>query len=240
MSPTTRPKHWALAHWPLLCSALLLIVLVALYFAWPAYQEQVDTALRLLREGDAQGLRDWVAGFGALGPLIVIAMMVVQMFLVVVPSWLLMFLAVLAYGPWTGTLLAIVAVAAASAVGYGIGHVAGTATLQKLLGEKTSRRVQEQTDRYGLWAVVVTRLNPLLSNDAISFVGGMLHMGFFRFMLATLVGITPLAIAIAVLGEQWEDSKALLIGLSLACLAGLVIKVVFDHRVSAKGSGDDT
>jgi len=52
---------------------------------------------------------------------------------------------------------------------------------------------------YGFWAIIVTRVNPFLSNDAISFVGGLLRMGYWKFIAAALVGIAPLTSFIAIM-----------------------------------------
>ncbi len=66
--------------------------------------------------------------------------------------------------------------------------------MKKILGTKTEGKIANFIDDYGFWAVFITRLNPFLSNDAISFVAGMLRMGYWKFISATLAGIAPLTI----------------------------------------------
>jgi len=63
-------------------------------------------------------------------------------------------------------------------------------------------------DDYGSWSVIVTRLNPFLSNDAISFVGGVLRMGYWIFIGATFVGFAPLTIFIAIMVKSIDSLKA--------------------------------
>ena len=79
--------------------------------------------------------------------------------------------------------------------------------VSKLLGKKTGKKIEGFIDDFGFWAVIVTRLNPFLSNDAISFVGGMLRMGYWRFIGATMVGILPLTAYIAIVGESTDSLK---------------------------------
>lgn len=213
-----------------------LSLIVGLYWIVPGYRDFVNEAWSVLTSNDRARIEEWVDQFGWWGPLVIVLLMVLQMFLLVAPSWLLMVIAVLAYGPVRGAVIAIVAVAVAASVAYGIGYLVGEHGLKRLLGEKTERKVRHETERYGVWAVVIARLNPLLSNDAISFLSGLLGMGFWKFLGATLLGITPLAIAIALMGEEWQSLKTGLIALSIVSLAGLAVKVWIDKRGDASAS----
>ncbi len=215
-------------------SAIVVGALIALYWVWPDYRSFLLQAWTVVTSGDEKRIDQWVGSFDPWGPLVIVLLMVAQMFLIVVPSWLLMVIAVLGYGPWGGLLIAITAVMAASSVGYGVGHLIGRGGLDRFLGEGRKRAIERETERYGIWAVVVARINPLLSNDAISVVAGMVRMGFWRFLGATLGGIAPLAGAIAVFGRDWTQMRQGLIWLSLASLLGLGVRVFLDRR--SKGS----
>jgi len=219
----------------LIVSMSLLAVLISLYWLWPDYRKFFQEAWEVLTSGDESRIQDWVAGFGALGPAIIVFLMILQMFLLLVPSWLLMVIAVLAYGPVWGTLISIVAIAVASSFGYGAGSLIGKHTIVKLIGERNAEKVKEETDRYGLWAVVIARLNPLLSNDGISLLGGILRMGFLKFLGATLAGIAPLAVLIAIFGSEWETMKTGLIWISVVSLIGLAAKIWFDRTRQSPG-----
>lgn len=211
-------------------SIVVAIALVGLYWMWPAYRHFLQDAWRVLTSGDEGRIESWVGEFGLWGPLVIVFLMILQMVLVVAPSWLLMVIAVLAYGAWGGFGVAMVAVVAASSVGYGIGHGLGRGALDRLVGEKGQAAVARETERYGIWAVVIARANPLLSNDAISVAAGMVGMGFWRFLGATVAGIAPLAIAISLMGRDWTRMREGLLWISLVSLAGLGLKVFLDRR----------
>ncbi len=91
---------------------------------------------------------------------------------------------------------------------------------KKNLGQKTEKKIGNFIENYGFWALIVTRLNPFLSNDAISFVGGILKMGNWRFIAATMVGIMPLTDLIAILGKRTDQLKS---GLFWRFLASLIL-----------------
>jgi len=213
--------------------------LVGLYWLWPGYRAFLDEAWVVLTSDDEARIDAWIGGFGWWGPVVIVLLMIVQIFLIIAPSWLLMVIAVIGYGPWAGALVAGVAVAAASSVGYGLGRLLGRGGLDRLLGEERRAAVERETERYGTWAVVIARVNPLLSNDAVSVVAGIVGMNFWRFLAATLGGIAPLVGAIAWLGRDWTRMREGLLWLSLLSLLGLLAKVWVDHRSrSAGGRGE--
>lgn len=192
-------------------SALLLLALGAAYVWVPEVQAFLDEAWRVLSSQDKAQKEAWVEQFGWFGPLLLVLAMVVQMFLVVIPSWLLLIIAVKAYGPWWGGLIGYTAIFTASSVGYVLGQNLSQITLQRLIGERTQHKLARGVKRYGLWVVVMVRMAPFLSNDAISFVGGLLKMGYGRFMVATLIGITPLVVLIGLVGESTEQLQTALL-----------------------------
>ncbi|UOQ71297.1 hypothetical protein [Hymenobacter cellulosilyticus] len=98
---------------------------MACYFLWPAFQTGAKEAFTVLKSGEQEKVSAWIKQFGYWGPVVIVAGMVAQMFLVVVNVVLLILVAILAYGPWWGSLLALAGIVVASSVGYWLGHSAG-------------------------------------------------------------------------------------------------------------------
>ncbi len=196
---------------PLYISIAILLGAVAAYFFIPAVNEFFKEAWEVLTSDDEEKVKEWVAQFGIGGPLIIILAMTLQMFLLVIPTPLLMIVSVLAYGPVWGCLLIIAAIFVASSTGYFIGMYFGPPLVEKIVGEKTEKKIEDFIDDYGFWTVFVTRISPFLSNDAISLIAGTLRMGYWRFIGATVAGILPLAILIAYLGKEIDRLKTGLI-----------------------------
>lgn len=215
---------------PLYISLGIVAALVLSYFFIPGVQDFFSNAWEVLTSDDEQRIKDWVGQFGWVGPLIIVFAMIAQMFLLVIPTPLLMVVSVLAFGPVFGSLIILVAVFCASSVGYFLGAYLGPPVVAKILGPKGEKQVESFIADYGFWAVIVTRLAPFLSNDAISIVGGMLRMGYWRFIGATLLGITPLTIFIAWLGQNNDRLKTGLIWASVISIALFVLYVWWDKR----------
>ena len=215
---------------PLYISVGLLATLLVCYFAIPSVQLWINEAWDILTSGDEARIHDWVATFGWFGPILIILIMVAQMFLIVIPSWLLMIVSIVAYGPIWGSIIVFIAIYVASSTGYFIGRYFGPAITQKLLGAKVQKKVTDFIEHYGIWAIVVTRLNPMLSNDAISFMAGIVKMNYWRFTAATLAGIAPLIILIAVLGQFSNGLETGLLWGSIISLVAFIGYVWWDKR----------
>lgn len=195
------------SRWPLYISLGIIVAFLVLYFAVPQVKSFFDKAFDILTSQNEERISNWVEQFGFWGPLLIVLGMIVQMFLIIVPSPLLMLVSVLAYGKVWGTLLAIAAVMIASTVGYWLGSYLGEVSVEKVIGEDKKKKLESFVERFGAWAVILFRLIPFLSNDAISFVGGLLGMRYWKFIMATVIGISPLAILIAYFGQNNERLK---------------------------------
>jgi len=230
MAPSRRNSGGRKGRVPLYLSAMFILAVIAITILSPAAQNFFGDAWEVLSSGDQNRIRGWVTDFGPYGPLVIIAAMIVQMFLLVIPSVLLMLVAILAYGPVWGSLLALLAVAMASTAGYALGRILGENALSRLIGESTGKKLSSYLEDYGFWAVFITRLNPFLSNDAVSLIGGFLRMGYPKFIGATLLGISPLILVIAVLNESSGPWKTVLLWCSLTGFLLLGLYIWRDRR----------
>ena len=215
---------------PLIISGIIIAGLVTAFFTIPAVNNFFEEAYYTLTSGNEDRISNWVDNLGFWGPFFIIVAMTLQMFLLIIPSPLLIVVSVLAYGPYWGSLISISAILVASTIGFFIGKYLGEVTIDKLIGRKKEKQMEFYVERYSGWAVFITRLTPLLSNDAISFVAGILQMGYWKFIIATLAGITPLTILIAWFGENNQRLKNGLIWVSVISLVIFIIYVIYDRK----------
>lgn len=209
------------------------------YFLDPGFKEFVDEAWDVFNQEDPQAVEKWAGQFGIWAPLILLLCFLVQLFAFVLPSWLLILVCILAYGPFWGSLLAFTGIALASSVAYALGDYLGEYTVERLLGRKTRHKMEHYLASYGFSVVLIFRLAPFLSNDTISFVAGLVEMRFLRFLAATLLGIAPLIGMIAYLGGSYDRLRNGLIWVSVLSLIGLVVYIWWDRRqMKKKGIGN--
>ena len=210
-----------------LVSGGLLLAAVLAYFLVADFQQFVDEAIRVLTSDDEAKIKEWVSGFGAWGPVFIVVAMVAQMFLIIIPSVVLMVVSTLAYGSLWGSLLSFLAVLIASSIAYYIGLHAGYALVERLIGKKAEEKVEHYIQEYGVWAIVLFRVSPFLSNDAISFVAGIGEMRYPKFILATAAGIIPLIAAIAYVGQDTETLEKSMLWVTGATVVGFGAYLIY-------------
>ncbi|MCC9166794.1 TVP38/TMEM64 family protein [Pontibacter harenae] len=222
------------SKWPLIITAVIIGGLVASYFIFPSFQEQLKQGWEVITSGEEERISEWVSQFGFWGPFFIVLAMVAQMFLLVINVVALMLVAIIAYGPVWGSVIAVSAVVVASSIGYFIGRGVGEAGVSKLIGKKSEQKVEGFVHNYGVWAIIIARVSPFLSNDAVSFVAGLAGMNYFKFIFATLAGIIPLTVLLAWLGENNDRLKSGLIWVSAISLAAFICYVVYDKYIKKK------
>lgn len=208
--------------------AFVAIALVSCYFFIPAFQNQIDIAFDVLTGEDEERIQQYVSTFGVFGPVIIILGMMVQMFLFVVPNVLLMMIAIVSYGPVWGGIISFAGVFASSSLGYYIGCRLSKVTLSKFVSTKSQQKIAAFIQDYGVGAIIITRLCSF-SNDSLSIVAGVLKMTYKRYILSTLIGITPLIVLLAIFGKN-EKIEWALIWITAASLILLVVYIILDKR----------
>ncbi len=228
MASTQRKRSkWSSLSWLLPLS--LVLALVGAYFGWPAFRDLVQQAYEVVSSGEGERIQQWVRGYGPWGVVVLLGLMFLQAVVAILPSIATMVAAVLAYGPIWGGLLAWGGMLLTGSFMFGVGRALGPVTVERFIGEKTSHQIEKLVDRYGSWAVVLARLTPFSSSDAVSFIAGALAMSYLRFILAMAGGTLPLTVLIAWLGEDMGRLKVGLGVLSGAAFLALVAHLLWQR-----------
>ncbi|KAA2243575.1 TVP38/TMEM64 family protein [Chitinophaga agrisoli] len=213
---------------PLFVSIGLLVALAICYWQIPGFRHALQDAWRMLTNDNEKEFRQWISQFGFAGPVILVLVMVVQMFLFVIPNVLVMMIAINGYGPFWGSVISFVGVFASSSTGYMIGRYLSPSTVSRFVSEKNQHKISSFIKDYGVAAIAITRLSSL-SNDSLGFVTGLLKMDYKKYILATMGGITPLIVLLAIYGKNGKIEKAL-IWVAAISLAGLIAYIIIDKR----------
>jgi uncharacterized membrane protein YdjX (TVP38/TMEM64 family) len=200
------------------------------YLISPEVRGLFATGYEILMTNDQARVRDWVAGFGFWGPVLIIGLMIMQTLISAVPMILVLIVSVLAYGPLWGGLLGWSGAIVAALIGYGIARVFGDALQDKFVTPQIKDIIQKQVSRYGAWAILALRLSPIIPSDGVSFVAGLLRMKPLPFLGGTIGGVTPVVLAVAYLGSDFERLRTAVIVVSVLSLGALIAWIIYDKQ----------
>lgn len=198
------------SHW------FKLVLLVALVFG--GYVAiQIEDFEKVL---DPQRIVVFLQSMGILAPLVFIGMMATAVVISLITSLPLDLAAGAVFGPFLGTLYAVIGAEIGAIVSFLIGRALGCEMITKLLRVNVVF-CQKCTDHQLMVVVALARLFPVFSFDLVSYVAGLTNMSLKVFALATLIGMIPPTFALKYLGESITTMQWPII------LAGLALVGVF-------------
>ncbi len=201
-----------------------------LYLLSEGFHAEVNRAVRILSRGDVAGLRDYLLSFGVWAPVVSALLMILQAIVAPLPAFLLTFANGLAFGTFWGGMLSLVSASLAAAISFGLARVLGRPPVELLIGRAGLASADRWFLRWGAHAVLVARLVPVVSFDAISFAAGLTRMRFSGFMAATIVGMSPATFVYAYLGGHAPQYVRVLLVVFGIVIAGAVISAALRRR----------
>ncbi|MCH4565202.1 TVP38/TMEM64 family protein [Halomonas sp. EGI 63088] len=148
-------------------------------------------------------LSRWLNGRGALGPLLLVALMVLTVVVGPLPTLPVTAASGLAFGILPGALLSVTGALCGALIAFFLARLLGRDLLRErfrdnpLFGAQGSQRLLFLT-------VLLTRLIPIFSFALISYAAGVTAIKAWRFALASVIGMLPMTVVFASLGHTFE------------------------------------
>ncbi len=201
------------------------------YLLSEAFRSDVDLAAGILYRGDISGLRDYILSFGAWAPVVAALLMIFQALVAPLPAFVLTFANGLAFGTFWGGILSLGSATLAAAISFWLARALGRGPVEALVGKAGLESSDRWFERWGVYAVLITRLVPILSFDVISFAAGLTRMGFWGFLIATAVGAAPATFVYSYLGGRAPQYvQVLLVAFGIVIAGAMVIAIVRRRR----------
>lgn len=154
--------------------------------------------------------RAYIASYGALAPVVSAILMVFQSVIAPLPAFLITFANGLLFGVWWGAALSWSSAMLGAALCFFIARALGRPVVVRLLSKSAVNTSDRFFQRYGKHAVLIARLVPVISFDAISYGAGLTSMRFLWFVIATGVGQLPATLLYSYLGDRVTGSIKIL------------------------------
>ncbi|MEN6418287.1 MAG: TVP38/TMEM64 family protein [Clostridiaceae bacterium] len=228
----TRGKH---LKWYVLGA---IVLAVAAYFCIPAVKTYIDRIAGVLASADVSRVVEYIRSYGAYAMAISFLLMVFQSIIAPLPAFLITFANAAVFGWWQGALLSWASAMVGAMLCFFIARALGRDTVEKIAGKGTLKGVEAYFTKYGSKTILVCRLLPFVSFDAVSYFAGLTSIGFWSFVVATGIGQLPATIVYSYVGGMLTGGVKYFMT-ALLCIFALsaaiaIIKGLYNERQKAK------
>ncbi len=179
MTRQRNPARW----WVWLIAGTLLVALIAVLIIWwqPIYQFLADQ----------EQVSVWVEGLGAWGPAAISLLEMIQALLAPIPGQAIEAVSGYLYGPWLGTLYALLGMAVGSFITFSLARRFGRPLAIRLIGKQSMARLDDLVRRGGAPFFFLIWLLPFAPDDLACVAAGLTPMPARQFMVLMLLGRLP-------------------------------------------------
>ena len=203
-------------------------VFLLLFFAVPSLRDWLVSIFELFK--DPQAMREYIADYGPLAPVISALLMILQSVAAPLPAFLITFTNGLLFGVWWGAALSWSSAMLGAALCFFIARYFGRPVVVKLTSESAIATSDRFFERYGRHAVLIARLVPIISFDVVSYGSGLTGMAFLGFWVATGIGQLPATILYSYLGNEATGTIKILFWAFGIVIAISIVAVLIKRR----------
>ena len=217
-----------------------LILLCLLYFAVPSVNAYVNRAAAVLGSANVDAVVDYIRSYGPYAMGISFALMVFSSVVAPLPAFLITFSNAAIFGWWQGAILSWSSAMAGAALCFFIARALGRDTVERFAGRGALAGVEDYFAKYGSRTILICRLLPFVSFDAVSYFAGLTPVTFLSFFIATGIGQLPATVVYSYVGGMLTGGvkyfvTALLCIFALSILV-MIIKNIYTERQARKGN----
>lgn len=155
---------------------------------------------------NADAIKKTVTEFGALGPIILIIMMVVAVVFCPIPSAPIAMAAGAIFGQFIGAVYVVIGAELGALIAFVLARLLGRDLIHKWFGDKVDSGLLGSQNTL-MFVVFASRLMPFVSFDLMSYAAGLSALKFWRFALATFAGIIPASLFLTHFGGVLVSSS---------------------------------
>lgn len=218
----------------LLMIALLLIV----YLSVPSVNAFITNAAAVLGSANVDAVIEYIRSFGAYAMIFSFCLMVFSSLIAPLPAFMITLSNAAIFGWWQGAILSWSSAMVGAAMCFLLSRGLGRDVVEKLAGKGALASVEEYFQKYGTKTILVCRLLPFVSFDAVSYFAGLTPMKFLPFFIATGIGQTPATIVYSYVGGMLTGGARIMMT-GLLCLFAIsilvsIVKQIYTDRQNKK------
>ncbi|MGY0155344.1 TVP38/TMEM64 family protein [Edwardsiella tarda] len=212
---------------------VLALVAALLLGSGIALRQPLAQIWQLLASLDIDALLNYLRSFGPWAMLVSFLLMIFQALAAPLPAFVITLANAALFGWWQGALLSWFSATVAAAICFTLARLVGRDALARWIAPQTLRRCDRFFQRYGRYTVLICRLLPFVSFDAVSYAAGLTAMSFVEFLLATAIGQLPATLIYSYVGAMLSGSLQMIICGLLVLSAISIMIYAIKHKPTA-------
>ena len=223
--------------------ALILLVLCLagiVYLAVPSVNDWINHAASVLGSANVDAVIAYIRSFGPYAMVFSFFLMVFSSLIAPLPAFMITLSNAAIFGWWQGAILSWSSAMVGAALCFLLARGLGRDVVERFAGKGALASVEGYFEKYGTKTILVCRLLPFVSFDAISYFAGLTPLKFLPFFIATGLGQTPATIVYSYVGGMLTGGARLMMT-GLLCLFALsilvtIIKQIYTDRQAKKAA----
>ena len=222
---------------------LLLIIALALivYLAVPSVNTFLTNAAAVLGSANVDAVIEYIRSFGSYAMAFSFCLMVFSSLIAPLPAFMITLSNAAIFGWWQGAILSWSSAMVGAALCFFVARGLGRDVVEKFAGKGALAGVENYFEKYGTKTILVCRLLPFVSFDAVSYFAGLTPLKFIPFFIATGIGQTPATIVYSYVGGMLTGGARIMMT-GLLCLFAIsilvtIIKQLYTERQNKKANG---
>ena len=233
-------KKINLTRWILLLS---LCVVGIVYLAVPSVNHWINHAASVLGSANVDAVIEYIRSFGPYAMVFSFFLMVFSSLIAPLPAFMITLSNAAIFGWWQGAILSWSSAMVGAALCFLLARGLGRDVVEKFAGKGALAGVEGYFEKYGTKTILVCRLLPFVSFDAVSYFAGLTPLKFLPFFIATGIGQTPATIVYSYVGGMLTGGARIMMT-GLLCLfalsiLGTIFKQVYTEYQNKKAEKTD-
>ncbi|MBP2626424.1 MAG: associated protein [Firmicutes bacterium] len=217
-----------------ICRIGVLIFAIIAYLYLPGLQGFLDAGITYLRYRDFEGLRQFILSYGEWASVVSIALMVIQSLVPIVPGIVITITNAWIFGWQYGALYSWIGALLGAILDFGVARWYGRLVVERFINIKYLTMTDMFLDKYGLLAVFVTRLTPIIPFKVVSYGAGLTIMPLWKFVIATAIGQAPATIMYSILGQNITHNLRITIAVTSLLVSICVIAYYYRGEIKRR------
>ena len=191
---------------------ILAALIVIVVLVWAAFSFINGQAVFDLILNNPERFSDYFREAGPWAEILFVAVVITELLIAFIPGWFVYPVGGALFGLWPAFGLVVLGNLIGASIGFWIGRKFGTPLLRKFISKEYIERFDLFVQAHGTKSIFFLKINPITSFDIFNYLAGASPIKFWKFTVANLMGITPLILAAALLGDELLAAAPQLLG----------------------------